>query len=45
LENPEKDLLYYFNAREGFKTLVASLDFNANALVLLQELLEAEPKL
>lgn len=41
----DRDLLYYFNVRDGLKTLVASLEFSPYALELLQPALEKDAKL
>lgn len=38
----DKDLVYYFNVKEGLKTLVGSLEFNLNGLGVLQGVLEKE---
>jgi len=38
-------MVYYFNAKEGMRTLVESLEFNREGLPLIQSLLEKEQKL
>jgi hypothetical protein len=41
----DKDMIYYFNVKDGFKTLVESLTFNPNALQILQPILDSDTKL
>ncbi len=41
----DKDIVYYFNVKDGLKVLVGSLNFNINALEIVQKLLEGDVKL
>ena len=41
----DKDIIYYFNVKDGFKVLLGSLQFNVNALEIIQKLLEGDIKL
>lgn len=41
----DKDMVHYFNIKDGFKTLVDSLEFNTRALFIIQSLLEKDIKL
>ena len=41
----DKDIAYYFNVKDGLKTLVESLKFNTNALDIFQKLLDGDVKL
>lgn len=40
-----EELTFYFNAKDGFKSLVDSLNFGFEALVILDELLPKNEKL
>ena len=39
LKKEDEDLVLYFNAKDGFRTLVGSLEFNMECLELLAELI------
>ena len=39
LKKEDEDLVLYFNAKDGFRTLVGSLEFNMDSLDLLAELI------
>jgi tetratricopeptide (TPR) repeat protein len=41
----DKDITFYFNVKDGFKTLVASLQYNVGALETLQIVLDGDAKL
>ena len=41
----DQDIIYYFNLKNGLKTLAHSLKFNLLALDLLQTLLDGDIKL
>ncbi len=41
----DKDIVYYFNVKDGLKVLVDSLHFNQNALEIIQKLLDGDVKL
>ena len=41
----DKDIVFYFNVKDGFKTLIGSLQYNTNALEIIQKLLEGDLKL
>lgn len=41
----DQDIIYYFNLKNGFKTLIDSLKFNLHALPLLQTILDKDVKL
>eukprot|EP00347_Sterkiella_histriomuscorum_P021645 403333259 len=41
----DQDMIYYFNVKNGFKTLVDSLSFNTNALAIIQPVLDSDVKL
>jgi len=41
----DADLALYFNSKDGFKSLVDSLEFNYEALPVMQPLLENDKKL
>ena len=38
-------MIFYFNVKDGMKTLVDSLSFNTNALDLISSVLEKDVKL
>jgi len=41
----DKDIVYYFNVKDGLKVLVSSLFYNINSLEILQKLLDGDSKL
>lgn len=41
----DKDVIYYFNVKDGLKVLVDSLNFNCLSLQIIQKILEDETKL
>jgi hypothetical protein len=41
----DKDIVFYFNIKDGMKTLIGSLQYNTNALEIIQKLLEGDVKL
>ena len=41
----DKDITYYFNVKYGLRTLVDSLQYNSNALIILQSVLDGDAKL
>jgi hypothetical protein len=41
----DKDIVYYFNVKDGMKVLVDSLQFNCLALDMIQKLLEGDAKM
>lgn len=41
----DKDVIYYFNVKDGLKVLVDSLNFNCHSLQIIQKILEDEAKL
>lgn len=41
----DEELMFYFNAKDGFKALTDSLHFNFEALPILEQLLQANEKL
>jgi hypothetical protein len=41
----DRDIAWYFNAKDGLKILVSSLRFNTHALEIIQRVLDADVKL
>jgi hypothetical protein len=41
----DQDILWYFNVKDGMKTLVGSLNYSTKALTLIFKLLDSNPKL